>query len=104
MEKEITIKKELFKPVKTRGLGRYVKIGSDKPEKASKFLSGEVLEHLTALRGCLERFSISRREPHILITCRRDESMIGTVFKLLDATARALCGPEELTHDRIGRR
>jgi len=104
LEKEITVKKELFKPVKVGGLGRYMNIKSDRPDKASKFLSGEVLEHLTALRSCLERFSISRREPHILIACRKRESTIGTILKLLEATAKAVCGPEELTHGRRGRR
>ena len=104
LEREITVKEGLFKPVKVGGLGRYVNVLSDKPGKASELLSGEVLECLTALRGCLERFSVSRREPHVLIACRRDESAIGTVFRLLEATAEAICGPGELTRGRRGRR
>jgi len=95
LEKEVALKEEVFRPVRIGGLSRYMNIRSDRPDRALDVLSGDVLELLMALRGRLERFSVSRREPHILIACRRDESKIGELFGLLEATAKAICGPGE---------
>ncbi len=102
--REVELRKEVFKPVEVGRLSRYMEVRSDKPERALKALSGDVLEALVALKDKLVRFSVSRREPHVIITCLRDESKLDVVFRLLESIAHAVCEAEELTRGRRGRR
>ena len=90
LRKEVELKAGKFKRVEAGGLSKFMEVRSTSPEKAGEFLSRGVFDRLMAVRRCLERFSISRREPHVLIVCRRDEAMIGPILDLLEAAAKAL--------------
>ena len=105
LSKEIKLKLEKFKPLDIGPLSRHMSAKASKPGRAAKFLSGPVLERLVSLRECLERFSVSRSEPHIMIVCRRDEGAVSAMFELLDEAARALSEQEaEPTRGRRRRR
>ena len=109
LSREVKLKAGEFKPVKIGGLAKYMKVLTTNPEKAREILSGRVFDYLMALKDCLERFSISKAPPHVMIVCRRDESKIGEALGLLESAAEALVGPagEEgrgTTRGRRGRR
>jgi len=97
LRKEIKLKLEALKSVEAGGLSRYMRLLSDKPERAAQLLRRGLYDSLMDLRGCLERFSISRAEPHLLLVCRRDEGMIKEALGLLEKSARVL---EELAGGR----
>ena len=90
LKKDVKLKLEALKPVEAGGLSRYITILSDKPDRASEFLKKGVFEKLMKLRECLERFSISKTEPHILLVCKRNEEAIGEALDLLEKTANLL--------------
>ncbi|HDI01487.1 MAG TPA: hypothetical protein ENF78_03575 [Candidatus Bathyarchaeota archaeon] len=96
---EIKLKIEKLKPVELGVLTKHMSIGSSRPKKAAELLSGTAFEHLIALRDCLERFSISRAEPHIMMICRRDEGKLEAMFNLIDEVAKALAH-QEAPHGR----
>ncbi|HDJ25701.1 MAG TPA: hypothetical protein ENF34_00075 [Candidatus Bathyarchaeota archaeon] len=104
LSKDIKLKLEKLKPVEAGALSKHMSIVASKPSKATELLSGAVFERLVALRRCLERFSISRGEPHVIIVCRRDEEKLGDLFGLLDEVAKALAHGEEVPRDRRRKR
>ena len=81
---EIKLKMEALKPVKAGGLSKYITILSDKPDLASELLKKGLFDKLVELRECLERFSISKTEPHVLLVCRRQEEAIGKALSLIE--------------------
>ena len=101
LEKEIALSLKKFKDVEAGGLSRYFKVKADKPGRAEDLLRRGVLDHLVSLREVLERFSISRSQPHILLICRRDEEAIEPILNALDTAAKALAemyGPPRSRH------
>ena len=110
LRREVELKPGKFKHVEAGGLSKFMEVRSTSPRRATEFLSKGVFERLMAVRRCLERFSISKQEPHVLIVCRRDEAMVGPVLDLLETTAKALRelsgapGAEAPTRGRRGRR
>ena len=84
LRKEVKLKLEALKPVEAGGLSKYITILSDKPDLASELLKRGLFDRLMELRECLERFSISRREPHILLVCKRREEAIGKALGLVE--------------------
>ncbi len=90
LRKEVKLKLEALKPVEAGGLSRYITLLSDGPEKASKMLERGLYDGLMRLRECLERFSISKSEPHLLLVCKRREEAIKDAFDLLKKAASAL--------------
>ena len=106
LAKQIELRAGKFKPVDAGGLSRFMKVLSTDPAKASKLLSMGLLERLVAVRGCLERFSISRNEPHLLIVCKRDEGAISAILELLSEAGKLLSelAPSEREPSTRGRR
>ena len=107
LSKQIVVRAKGMRPLEFGALTRFMEIRTSDPAKASGLLSKGLFDRLMALRGCLERFSIAPREPHILIACRRDESAIKPLLDLLEATASAiasLSGPGGPSRGRRGRR
>ena len=90
LKKEIKLKLEALKPVEAGGLSKYISLLSDRPDIASELLKRGLFDKLMELRDCLERFSISRAEPHIILVCRRREEAVGKALGLVEKAGDVL--------------
>ena len=107
LKKDVKLKLEALKPVEAGGLSRYITVLSDRPDRASELLKKGIFDKLVKLRECLERFSISKTEPHILLVCRRNEGAIGEALSLIEKTAdllKELSGSGEARRSGRGKR